>query len=67
MKKPQPKKAVVITNYNNKEIAFYASSKAMNRIRNFGSIRGYTNGKKTLTVSERYDFNEVLEYMKNYG
>ncbi len=64
MKRPQPEKAVIVTSHSDERIVFYASDEAMNKIEEFGSLAGFSGGEHILTVSRRYDFNEVLKYMK---
>jgi len=50
-------------------IVFYASQEAMLEFSDFGQILKHKSSKDryTLYVDKRFDFSEVLEYIRNYG
>lgn len=64
--KPQPKAKIIIHNHFEGDfrlIRFTALPNLIEEFRDFGQIHTNEFGKYELTVSELYDFNEVLEYM----
>ena len=67
MNKPQPKREVIVrfADRNVKHIYFYASSDAIEDFRDFGVIAPNFS-HHCLIVDQRYDFEEVLEYVENY-
>lgn len=68
MKKPQPKREVTVTFYdkNYHLIVIQASQDAIEDVKEFGNM--YPEGPHYhLFVDGRYDFDEVLMYIQNYG
>lgn len=68
MKKPQPKHEVAVVSYhkNHRLIVFQASPDAVEDFRDFGNIYPEQHNYH-LIVFGRYDFDEVLAYIQNYG
>ena len=68
MHKPQPKISLLVQDHDKRrgKIAFYATEQAIDDVREFGEISRIENYIE-LHVSQRYDFDEVLAYMQNYG
>ena len=71
MEAPQPKQELAIDFYYEPEhiIHFYATPDAADDIKQFGQIRSEHCGTPNLyllTVDRRYDFQEVLAYLKSY-
>jgi hypothetical protein len=71
MEKPKPKREVAITNifkFNN-EIWFQASQDSANDLEEFGTIIKRADRKEwySIRIDSRYDFDEVLKYIENYG
>jgi hypothetical protein len=70
MKKPIPKTelAIDIVIPSSGIISFYATPDAAAEISGFGSLFHYEGTNRySLTVDNRFIFDEVLEYIKNYG
>lgn len=67
--KPKPKREVSITTIapTFRSIYFYASEDAVNDFRSFGSVTSMGKESYRLEVDARYDFQEVVEYIQNYG
>ena len=68
MKKPRPEREVAIR-ATNKEvyfITFNASPDAITELAEFGRIYP-VEGYYELYVDRRYDFDEVVAYIENYG
>ena len=69
--KPQPKSEMALDWYSQNQmvIYFYASKDALEDIKDFGLIipGGKGNEHYWLTVDSRYDFNQVLQYIKDYS
>ena len=71
MNKPNPKREVAIRLYypTLMIIDFYATEDAATEFREFGQLERdpmYTNGWH-LIIDSRFDFEEVLRYIENYG
>ena len=71
MNKPAPKQEVAILHTINtmKQVVFYATHDAVTEFADFGRIDTYEGSKNkyALTVDARYDFEEVVAYIKGYG
>lgn len=71
MKKPQMKREVMVKSFSSGVgyIGFYATADASTEFNEFGTLRvsDYENNLYYLYVDTRYDFNEVLEFIKGYG
>ena len=70
MDKPKPKSEVAIHTAIEftRSIFFFASKDAMDDFREFGHMsQDKEGGLICLSVDARYDFNEVLKYIENYG
>ena len=67
--KPQTKREVSVDWIGISEglIHFYASKDALEDIRDFGHIDDIGPNHYGLLVDTRFDFQEVLDYIKNYG
>jgi hypothetical protein len=69
--KPQPKREIGIEwMHDNRIICLYATKDALEDLKEFGTIHDAANGLKEqywLLVDARYDFQEVVDYIKNYG
>ena len=67
-KRPAPKSMTLVTYYDiaSRKIQFYADKYVVGDLEEYGvflsSLDGYV-----LRVDPRYDFNEVLWYVRNYG
>ena len=71
MEKPTMKREVAIQSVFNSQglqpsIVFYASPDAVYEFQVFGEIMPWGSGYK-LFVDPRYDFDEVVKYIENYG
>lgn len=66
--KPQPKRELAIDEIIEPMsiIYFYGTPDAIADIQTFETIQDGPHGTKRLIVSKIYDFDEVLEYMRNY-
>ena len=67
--KPTPKKEVAIdwASELNKIIFFYSTPDALSDFISFGSVVEWTRQNYyRLKVDSRFDFNEVLEYIRDY-
>lgn len=70
MEKPRPKKEVAIQTAikTTRTIFFFASKDAIEEFKDFGHISQDINGGLiVLNVDMRYDFDEVVNYIENYG
>lgn len=70
MNKPQPKQEIAIVSVlqSVQHIIFYGTPDAVSDISEFGYIHSHVpKDKYTLIVDTRYDFGEVVDYMKNYS
>ena len=70
LKKPVMKKevAVVYANAETRDIGFYSTQDAVTEFAEFGLLRkGYSPDRYVLSVDSRFDFTEVVDYMKAYG
>lgn len=71
MKKPRIKREVAIESIfpQTQAIHFYASPDAAEELGEFGTTTsgGLIKNKYRLQVDARFDFDEVVEYIKNYG
>jgi hypothetical protein len=74
MEKPTPKREVAISHHTKMygTISFYSSSDAVTEFETFGSIyRAIPDSQNVnlyrLFVDSRFDFDEVLAYIENYG
>lgn len=66
--KPQMKQEVAIRYVGNHLIMFYATNDAMADFVEFGDIiLGLNRNEWWLTVDARYDMDEVVDYISNYG
>ena len=68
--KPQPKREVSISAMSpDKSIVYlYASKDAAEDIKEFGEMSQWTRPNQyRLQIDSRYDFQEVVDYIKNYG
>lgn len=61
------KTAVVFKNSSDGVIRFYADPEAIKDFSEFGSILDGFNGAHFLYVNGRYDFDEVVNYIENWG
>jgi hypothetical protein len=67
MAKPRIKREVGIgTILHGAFIEFYASRDAATEFSEFGEVVRYGGEQYTLFVDPRFDFDEVLEYLKSY-
>ena len=68
MEKPQPKKEVAVSFYSEltRQIRFNATKDAVEDFKVFGLVYMIYN-EYGLIVDSRYDFNEVIAYIQNYG
>ena len=48
-------------------IYFFASADALNDVSEFGTVGVFVGRQYVLNVDSRYDFDEVVNYMQNYG
>ena len=65
--KPQRKSNVAIAAMN-PFITFYATKEAIEDFKEFGHVITNNNHNRCqLDVDSRYDYNEVLAYIKNWG
>ena len=72
---PQMKREVAIAGVFNinhlRRIDFYSTADAVIDFMQFGYLQKYGDGtsrdKYSLYVDPRYDFDEVVKYMENYG
>lgn len=68
--KPQPKRELAIDRVFERDwvICFYASPDALEDVKGFGRIEPWETGSSRywLYVNKMYDFNEIVEYMRNY-
>jgi hypothetical protein len=68
MKKPRMKREVSIESIQHGEsVIFYASHEAASELSEFGTLFELNDGKCLLYTDNRFDFAEVVEYIKNYG
>lgn len=69
--KPVPKSEVAISNIfpNDRYISFWATNDAMSDFISFGRYGKLvgTDSGYYIVVDPRFDFDEVVEYIKNYG
>ena len=68
--KPKPKReaAVEWVGESIRTIYFYASRDACEDIAGFGDVEELTGKERySIRVDARYDFQEVVDYIKNYG
>jgi len=69
-KKPQLKRELAVewSNEPTHFISFYATPDAVEDVKQFGRITLFSDAPNLyhLVVDGRYDFQEVLEYLKNY-
>jgi hypothetical protein len=67
MAKPRIKKEVAVgIVLHGSLIEFYASRDAATEFEEFGKVVHFYDEKYTLIVDRRFDFDEVLEYIKSY-
>jgi len=68
-KKPelQSEVAVSYSFKNASEIFFYATSDALEDLKEFGQIVSLNGHEYKILVDKRYKFDDVLEYIENYG
>lgn len=70
MVKPTPKKEVAVdwASESDKIVFFYSTPDALSDFISFGNVAEWTRENYyRLRVDSRFDFNEVLEYIQNYG
>lgn len=67
MSKPRMKRTIGIRNAyeNQRHIYFDATPDIAAEMKDYGKVMGW-EGYWLLRVDSRYDFNDVLEYMRNY-
>ena len=69
--KPLPKREVAVHYFDKKGfiIDFYATKDAVDEFKEFGFVQEMPDRKNgfSLFVDKRYDFDEVLAYIENYG
>lgn len=67
--KPQPKREVGVRGWHDsvRVIYFDASADAIGDFEEFGRIHHSGGSEYQLYVDSRFDFKEVLEYVRNYG
>jgi hypothetical protein len=70
-KKPEMKREVGVrsSSLDNRHIMFYATEDAVEDFREYGYVLDYVvdSSLHSLTVDARFDFQEVLDYISNYG
>ena len=67
--KPEQKREVTVTFFNSptRMICFDASPDAAQEFGEYGGIFNYYKNHYRVLVDARYDFDEVLAYIQNYG
>lgn len=69
--KPKPKTelALVTTIPGLRYVTFYATRDAAEVVAEFGDVQPYdeVKDKYTATIDARYDFDEVVAYLQEYG
>lgn len=69
MDKPKPivEVSVSVESKEVRLISMFASQDAVCDFREFGNLLHTQGNEYCLFIDTRYDFDEVLEYIKNYG
>lgn len=68
MNKPKPKKEVAIKWTKSKLIVFTATQDAANDLKEFGKLQYFEDSQDYwLAVDPRFDFDEVIQYIEEYG
>ncbi len=66
--RPKVKREIGIAWTEGNAIKVYASKDAIEDIKEFGDVSKLSEGETyILVVDARYDFQEVVDYIKNYG
>jgi hypothetical protein len=68
MKKPTKKSKVAVKSHRaeNRHISFCTDAETVKEFREFGRINSLGDSH-SMIVDARYDYMEVLEYIRNYG
>lgn len=69
MEKPKIKRELAIMSAfkNSYTIFFYATPDTASSIKEFGKVAFYGNDLYDITIDRRFDFDEVLNYIKSLG
>lgn len=69
MNKPVMKRNIAVTKFDPsiQFIEFYSDVSDAHGFREFGELLVYGSGRYGLRVDARYDFDEVVKYIQEYG